>query len=113
MLNFSSQLMGKTHCFTLEDDPTFIVAAFTISNDSIKNELPNSRKKKLLKYIPRAKIHRSYPAALIGRLGVHKKYQGTTVAKELMDFIKAWFIEPITKQGAVFWLWIHTMNQSQ
>jgi len=102
VLNFSSQLMGKTHCFTLEDDPTFIVAAFTISNDSIKNDLPNSRKKKLLKHIPRGKIHRSYPAALIGRLGVHKQYQGTTVAKELMDFIKAWFIEPNNKTGCRF-----------
>lgn len=101
-INFASQLMGKTHCFTLDDDPTVIVAAFTISNDSIKNDLPNNRKRKILKHIPREKIFRSYPAVLIGRLGVHKDYQGTTVSSELMDFIKAWFIDPDNKTGCRF-----------
>ena len=74
--NYSSELLGKTYCFTLDSDPTIIVCAFTISNDSIKTtNLPNSRKKKVIKGIPRPKQMRSYPAVLIGRLGVHKTYR--------------------------------------
>jgi GNAT superfamily N-acetyltransferase len=112
VIHFSSQLMGKTHCFTLEEEPEVIVAAFTISNDSIKNDLPNNRKKKILKHIPRGKIFRSYPAVLIGRLGVHQKYQGTSVSTELMDFIKAWFIDPNNKTGCRF-LVVDSYNESR
>ncbi len=44
---------------------------FTVSNDSLKaDDLPNSRKKKANKDIPRNKQRKSYPAVLIGRLGV-------------------------------------------
>lgn len=43
---YANQLMGKSYCFILDEDPHEIVCAFTISNDSIKaNTLPNSRKK--------------------------------------------------------------------
>ncbi len=41
---------------------------------------------------------RSYPAVLIGRLGVHKDYRSIegeedNTGKQLMDFIKSWFID--------------------
>ena len=40
----SDELLCKNYCFTLDADPTAIVAAFTLSNDSIKLERPlNSR----------------------------------------------------------------------
>ena len=52
------------------------MCAFTISNDSIKTFLlPNARKKKVIKDIPRQKQMKSYPAVLIGRLGVNKNYR--------------------------------------
>ncbi|SEO60539.1 GNAT family N-acetyltransferase [Mucilaginibacter sp. OK283] len=97
---FHEELLGKTHCFTLDNDPTIIVCAFTISNDSVKaSDLPGSRRKKVTKLVPREKALRNYPAVLIGRLGVNVNYKGTTVSRELMQFIKSWFIDPENKTG--------------
>ncbi len=101
--DYSSQLLGKSYCFLLDENPKDIVCAFTISNDSIKtNSLPNSRKKKVNKDIPRIKQFRSYPAVLIGRLGVNIKFKKNGIGKELMDFIKSWFIDPENKTGCRF-----------
>lgn len=107
-LNYHSELLGKTYCFTLDENPKIIVCAFTISNDSIKTFLlPNARKKKVIKEIPREKTMKSYPAVLIGRLGVNKNYrfiEGETerTGKQLMDFIKSWFIDGANKTGCRF-----------
>tara|TARA_R110000868_G_scaffold200944_2_gene448513 strand:+ start:3042 stop:3521 length:480 start_codon:yes stop_codon:yes gene_type:complete len=98
----------KHTAFTLDENPEIIVCAFTISNDSIKTFLlPNARKKKVIKDIPREKTMKSYPAVLIGRLGVNKKYrfiEGETerTGKQLMDFIKSWFIDGANKTGCRF-----------
>ena len=73
VIHYTNQLLGKSYCFTLDENPSIIVCAFTVSNDSIKTTtLPNSRKKKVTKEIPREKQMKSYPAVLIGRLGVKK-----------------------------------------
>ena len=101
--DYSSELIGKTYCFTLDSNPKEIVCAFTVANDSIKvNTLPNSRRKKVLKEIPRQKRMRSYPAVLIGRLGVSEKYKQKGIGKELMDFVKSWFIDSNNKTGCRF-----------
>ena len=60
----SNELLCKNYCFTLDEDPNIIVAAFTLSNDSIK-KIPGSRKKKVEKNIPREKLYSSYPAVMI------------------------------------------------
>lgn len=100
---YSTQLLGKTYCFLLDSDQSPIACAFTVSNDSIKvNFLPNSRKKRVIQGIPHSKRHRSYPAVLIGRLGVNKQLQGNHIGKELMDFIKDWFVSPENKTGCRF-----------
>ncbi len=107
-LNYHSVLLGKSYCFTLDENPKIIVCAFTISNDSIKTFLlPNARKKKVVKDIPREKTMKSYPAVLIGRLGVNTNYrfiEGETerTGKQLMDFIKSWFIDGANKTGCRF-----------
>lgn len=107
-INYSSQLLGKSYCFTLDENPKIIICAFTISNDSIKTtNLPGSRKKKVIKDIPRPKQMRSYPAVLIGRLGVHKDYrtihgEEQRVGNQLMDFIKSWFVAGANKTGCRF-----------
>ena len=69
--------------------------------------LPNARKKKVIKDIPREKTMKSYPAVLIGRLGVNTNYrfiEGETerTGKQLMDFIKSWFIDGANKTGCRF-----------
>ena len=107
-INYISQLLGKSYCFTLDEDPTRVVCAFTISNDSIKTlHLPNARKKKVTKDIPRVKEMRSYPAVLIGRLGVDKAFrkienEEQRLGDQLMDFIKSWFIDRANKTGCRF-----------
>lgn len=107
-INYYSELLGKTYCFTLDENPKIIVCAFTISNDSIKTFLlPNARKKKVIKDIPRQKQMKSYPAVLIGRLGVNKNYrfvenETDRTGKQLMDFIKSWFIDGANKTGCRF-----------
>lgn len=108
VLNYSLELLGKTYCFVLDNDPSVIVCAFTISNDSIKTtHLPNARKKKVTKVIPREKQMRSYPAVLIGRLGVNKNFRMVAgeverTGNQLMNFIKSWFIDGANKTGCRF-----------
>jgi GNAT superfamily N-acetyltransferase len=41
----------------------------------------------------------SYPATLIGRLGVSNKYACKGIGTELMDFIKQWLLAPDNKTG--------------
>ncbi len=102
-IKYSSSLMGKTYAFFLDNDKENIVCMFTVSNDSLKaDDLPNSRKKKVNKVIPHIKQRKSYPAVLIGRLGVSLSYSGDGVGTQLMDFIKAWFIDPLNKTGCRF-----------
>ena len=97
----------------MDENPEIIICAFTISNDSIKTfNLPNARKKKVNKDIPRQKQMKSYPAVLIGRLGVHINYRLVNdetyrTGKQLMNFIKSWFIDGANKTGCRF---IHIMN---
>ena len=108
VVGFAGKLLGKTYCFTLDENPEIIICAFTISNDSIKTfNLPNARKKKVNKDIPRQKQMKSYPAVLIGRLGVHKNYrlvndETDRTGKQLMNFIKSWFIDGANKTGCRF-----------
>ena len=108
VLNYTSELLGKSYCFTLDEDEHQIIAAFTISNDSIKTyTLPNARRKKVNTDIPRQKQMRSYPAVLIGRLGVNKDFrridgEGKSIGDQLMDFIKSWFIDKANKTGCRF-----------
>jgi GNAT superfamily N-acetyltransferase len=99
-LNYSAQLLGKTYCFISNADSKVVIAAFSVANDSVKTtHLPQSRKQKVQKLIPHVKVMRSYPAVLIGRLGVNKDIARSGIGSELMDFIKAWFIEPKNKTG--------------
>jgi GNAT superfamily N-acetyltransferase len=103
VIKYTSELLGKSYCFTLDENPKVIVCAFTVSNDSIKVQtLPNSRKKKVTKRIPREKETRSYPSVLIGRLGVNKNFGRLGVGSDLMDFIKSWFVHPGNKTGCRF-----------
>jgi len=75
-VNYSKQLLGKSHCFVLEENPREVVCAFSVSNDSINvGDMPGSRKRKVTGLIPHAKSMRRYPAVLIGRLGVNKNFQ--------------------------------------
>lgn len=100
---YCEQLLGKTYFFTLNEDPSIIVCAFTISNDSIRLPLLSpSSKRRINRCIPYAKHRNSYPALLIGRLGVNKDFSRRQIGTQLMNFIKAWFINKNNKTGCRF-----------
>ena len=107
----SDELLCKNYCFTLDDAPTAVVAAFTLSKDSIK-KIPGSRKKKVEKNIPREKLYSSYPAVMIGRLGVSSDFQSKHLGSDVLSFIKAWFVDPLNKTGCRFLL-VDSYNKPQ
>ena len=97
--NYDAQLLGRSYCFlsALEGD---IAAVFTLSNSAIRvAELPNNAKRRLVKLIPWVKQGRNYPAVLIGRLGVSRKYRNQKIGSQIIDFIKAWFLSDHNKTG--------------
>lgn len=97
-VSYAENLFGKSYCYTTEGDKNEIVCAFTVSNASIFTRwLPNSRKKKVGKLVPHVKQDLIFPAVLIGRLGISIKYQHLHLGSEVLDFIKAWFVEPNNK----------------
>jgi hypothetical protein len=64
------QLMCQVYFFR-HNETGKVVCAFSLSADSLKAAwLPGSRRKKVKELIPREKSLQSYPAFLIGRLGV-------------------------------------------
>ncbi|WP_455668257.1 GNAT family N-acetyltransferase [Phocaeicola sp.] len=104
-------LLCKNYCFVLADNPQQIVVSFTLSNDSIK-KVPNARKKKVEKNIPHEKHYSSYPAVMIGRLGVDRHFQNLHIGTEVLNFIKAWFLDPLNKTGCRFVL-VDSYNRAE
>ncbi len=74
---YAEQLLGKTYYFVTKGEKPKIVGAFTVANDSIKASLISSTtRNKIQRKIPNSKRTRSYPAILIGRLGVCSSLRG-------------------------------------
>lgn len=70
---YADELLGKTYCWVTTGIPHHIVALFTLANDSIKTKLISvNDKNRLQRNIVNPKRGRSYPAVLIGRLGVNR-----------------------------------------
>jgi GNAT superfamily N-acetyltransferase len=102
-LPYQKELLGKTYYFSLKDDPSVIVCAFTVANDSIKTfNIPGLRKNKINRTIPNVKRRKNYPAVLIGRLGVNAAFKNKNIGSEAVGFIKLWFTEPNNKTGCRF-----------
>ena len=100
---YSAQLLGKSYCFRLKENLNIIICAFTVSNSGIRvDDMPSNERDNIRKIIPEEKHLRNYPAVLIGRLGVNIEYQRNKIGGELMNFIKAWFIDPHNKTGCRF-----------
>lgn len=84
---FQEQLLGKTFFFRLKETEK-IVAAFSLSADSIKTRLlPSGRRGKVKQLIPHEKSLQSYPALLIGRLGVSVEFGGQGIGSQLLEVI--------------------------
>lgn len=91
--NFERQLLGKTFCFVEKEKPENIVCAFTLANASVKNkEIPDEAKKVLRKNFPRPKrARKEYPAVLLGRIGVSRKYCRLGIGTQVLDMLKQYF----------------------
>ncbi|MDR1341931.1 MAG: GNAT family N-acetyltransferase [Prevotellaceae bacterium] len=93
--NYERQLLGKTYCFALNEASSAIVCAFTLSASSVDvRNIPRSRRDKVTKNIPHEKSLSSYPAVLIGRLGVSSAYRKLGIGSELIEYIKHMSIDP-------------------
>lgn len=100
---FNKQLLGKTYCYKLNEDPNKVVCAFTLANAGIRvSDLPNARKKRIEAGIPHAKALKDYPAVLVARLGVDSRFRSKHIGSDVLEFIKIWFIEPLNKTGCRF-----------
>jgi GNAT superfamily N-acetyltransferase len=87
-LPFKEQLLAMT-CFFRHNESGKIACAFSLSPNALKAaDLPNSRRKKVRDLIPHEKTLQSYPAFLVGRLGVSQNFSGQGVGTQLIDYIK-------------------------
>lgn len=104
---YEKELLGKTYCWIDKKNQREIVAIATLSYDGIKIfTLDNPSRNAFLRKIPHQKRHRSYPAVLIGRLGVSKHYQGKglNIGSQLMDALKYWFVDENNKAACRYML---------
>lgn len=102
---YSAQLLGKSYIAVTNTESPQIACAFTLSNDSIKSTMiPKSSRNRLERKVPNAKHTRTYPALLIGRLGVNGQFQrsGLHLGSQVIDYLISWFIHPDNKTGCRF-----------
>ena len=84
-----------THCGKQEDGMCDVVSMFSLCNYSIDmTSVPGSIKNRLQRKIPNTKRKRSYPALLIGRLGVDRRFRGLGIGSQVIDYIKWLCIHP-------------------
>ncbi len=97
--DYEYQMLGKTYCFVTREEQK-IVAAFSIANSSVRvDNMPKSKRNKLNRKIPFSKQRSQYPAVLVAQLAVFDDFGGNDIGKEVLDFIKSWFIDPLNKTG--------------
>ncbi|ACX75307.1 MULTISPECIES: GNAT family N-acetyltransferase [Fibrobacter] len=101
---YGEKLLGKTYVFRLRERPESIVAAFTISNDSIRIKQLAPEDKAKIEYVTEngEKNLRRYPGVLVGRLGTNIEFAKQGFGSAVMDFIKAWFRSDENKTGCRF-----------
>lgn len=101
---YGEKLLGKTYVFRLRENPESIVAAFTISNDSIRIKQLTPEDKAKIEYVTEngEKNLRRYPGVLVGRLGTNVEFAKRGFGSAVMDFIKAWFRSDENKTGCRF-----------
>lgn len=55
---------------------------------------------------------KSYPAVLLGRLGVNQEFANQGIGKELMKFILSWFVDKKNKTGCRYMI-VDAYNQEK
>lgn len=101
--DYETELMAKTYAFTDPERGNRVVSVFSLSNDSIKTDtLTNQVRNRLQRCIPNAKRKHSYPAVLLGQLGVDIRYRGLGVGTQTLQYVMKWMTHPDNKTGCRF-----------
>ena len=93
-LLYQQKLLGKTYLFCLKEDPSTIITAFSLSNDSIRitNSLKEEDKEHFLEEAElRDKTMKRFPSVLIGRFATDTNFEGKGYGSAVMEFIKTLF----------------------
>lgn len=88
-LLYKQELFANTYAFcdTLNGDR--IVSMFSVSNGSLNTVLlPGNTRNKFQRIIPNSKRKHSYPATLLGQLGVSIEYKGYNIGSQVIGYIK-------------------------
>lgn len=97
--DYEYQLLGKSYCFVSKNEQK-IAAAFTVANSSVRvDNMPKSKRNKLNRKIPFSKQRSQYPAVLVAQLAVFDGFEGLHIGHDVLDMIKAWFLDPLNKTG--------------
>lgn len=85
---YQQELLSVTYLF--EDAQKEIVAFFSISNDSLKDQ-DYEKWNNLSRKVSNRKRRKDYPSVKIARLGVSVECKGKNLGTQVMLFIKNWF----------------------
>ena len=100
---YEKAMFGKTYACCPDGDPDTIMGAITVANASIfTRHLSWRRRDVIAADIEDEKSGQNYPAVLLGRLGVDRRFQHLHLGPQIIDFVKAWFSSESNKSGCRF-----------
>lgn len=102
--NFNDELLSITYVFIHKDDPTEILAYYTVSNDALViHNLPRTRKERVAKNIPFLKRYiDTFPAIKIGMLGRHERKLVKGSGPLIINHIIGWIVKENTFSACRF-----------
>ena len=110
-VRYTSELLSKNYAFVTDSGE--IVTAFSYSNYCINSQhLPGNVRNRLQRKIPNLKRMRSYPALLIGRLGVDVRYHGLGLGSQTLDFIMRLYLHP-DREGLCRFVIVEAVNRPE
>ena len=97
---YQDELFGKTYYFCLPQNPSSVVAGFTVANASIfTKHLSRTRREKIGSEVHHQKGLINYPSVLLAQLGVDRRYKGNHLGSQIIDFVSTWFVSQSNKSG--------------
>jgi len=85
---YQQELISVTYLF--EEADKNVVAFFSVSNDSLKDQ-DFEKWNNLSRKVSNRKRRKEYPAVKIGRIGVSTDQSGKSIGTQVITFIKNWF----------------------
>ena len=86
--HFDNELMAVTYVWI---ENSKVTGFFSVSNDTISRKVDGTAYNRASRNVPNTKRFKTLPAVKIGRLAVHKDWQGKGLGSFLLNYIKYWF----------------------